>query len=130
MNALRRDCLRGYTGRSLGVSSAKSHADCGSQGHVDSEGKNVFDSSKDNSYDAFMKMWVPSSHILRIYLRLNLIKYKLIYLMEISREPSIDSVMWLLVITFKRSLMKKCKSGKKKYKLYSLERKGTLGKLI
>lgn len=55
----------------------------------------------------------------------------LIYLVvEISREPNIESVMWLSVITFNKSSMKNSKWGGKKYKTYSSERKRTLASLI
>jgi len=34
--------LMGYTGKNLGVRSAKSYSDCGSPGEGDSEGKKMF----------------------------------------------------------------------------------------
>ena len=43
---------------------------------------------------------------------------------EISRQTNIDSVTWLLLIALMQVYnKKKSKQGKKKYKMYNLERK-------
>ena len=47
--------LMDYPGRSLGSTSAESHADCGSLGQGDSEGNSACEWSKDNSYDVYKK---------------------------------------------------------------------------
>lgn len=47
--------------------------------------------------------------------------FELIFLAEeISIQPYIDAVLWLLVITLCRSTVKKRKYGKKKYGMYIL----------
>jgi hypothetical protein len=44
---------------------------------------------------------------------------------EISTQPSVDSVMWLSVVTMKRS-----KVDKRKYKVSGLRRKGPPGNVM
>lgn len=53
--------------------------------------------------------------------------FTIIILAEISRQPSIYSVIWLLIITLMQS--EKEKMGQKKYILYSL-RKGITGNVM
>jgi len=62
----------GYTGRHLGVRSAKRYSDCGSPGEGDSGGKNVCNWSRIIPTKLLQKCGFLSAHILKTYLRLNL----------------------------------------------------------
>lgn len=75
------------------------------------------------------KMWLPSSFVLCIYLRLNLkVNLKLISLVEETTGlPGIDGVIWLLVTIFMLFYNGNKQIEKKETQIYSLERKGVPG---
>ena len=55
-------------------------------------------------------------------------RFRLILLAkEISRQPSLDSVVWLLLVTLTQIYNKKEQGELEKYKMYNLRRKGAPG---
>ena len=74
--------------------------------------KNISIKSREHSYDILERIWLPFALVLKICLRLKWKVFELISLTkEISRQPSIDCVMWLLAVTLKQIYNEKEWSG-------------------
>jgi hypothetical protein len=115
-----------HSHRNLEGSYAERNVHYGSLDQKVSEGNNISYCVRGYSCNISANNMCAFCPVLKIWQRLNWRVFELVSQADvISRQLSINCVMWLLVITLKGR-----KQGKKKYKMHSLRRKEIPGNVV
>ena len=91
--------------------------------------KRILVCSSETDYDIFVKNLTAFCHCLKSLPEANMKRFRLITLTkEASKQPDINSVVWLLKFLLMKSfLIKRSKLRKEKYKIYGSSIKGAPG---